>query len=169
MIPPSCIAVRAALEALVDGELPERRLRVLRSHLAGCADCRRHHAEAVSLPARVGAMRGPEPPPTLVAGVLRQVRPGNARPLVVWGLLAAEAMLVLVAGWYLSGLGGLLSLGSRTAADVGSWVAWLGGQADLPTSAPGDVFLLLLSALLVLVTLLHLVLLSRQSLPRASS
>ena len=163
----SCSEVRAALEAAVDGDLPEPRLTPLRAHLAGCAECRRHHAEAVSLPSRLAALRSPEPPPTLVSGVLRQVGAARTRPLEVWGLLAAEALLVLVAGWYVSGLGGLLRLGSRTAADVGAWLEWLGGQALLPAPPTGDVFLLLLAGLLALVSLLHLALLSRHGLPSA--
>ena len=168
MTPVSCEDVRVGLEALVDGELPEDRASLLLAHLAGCAGCRRHHAEAASLSGRLAAMRRPEPPPALVAGVLAAVGRRGPSPLEVWGLLVAEAALVLVAGWYLSGLGGLLGLGRRTAADVGGWLDWLAGQADVPTQAAGDVFLLLISGLLVLVTLLHLALLSRHGSARAS-
>ena len=168
MTPPSCDTVSAGLEALVDGDLPEDQASFLRAHLAGCAACRRHHAEAASLPGRLAAMRRPEAPPELVAGVLSRVSARGPRPLEVWGLLAAEAALVLVAGWYLSGLGGLLGLGRRTVADVGGWVDWFAGQADVPAQAAGDVFLLLISGLLVLVTLLHLALLSRHGSARAS-
>lgn len=168
MTPPSCIATRAALEALIDGELPARQAALLQAHLNECPDCRRHYAEAVSLPHRLSVIRGPQPPPTLVAGVLHQVRADRTRPFVVWGLLAAEILLVAVAGWYLSGVGGLLSLGGRTATDVGGWLNWFAGQADLPGPSAGDVFLVLISGLLVLVTLLHLALLARQGSARAS-
>ena len=169
MSAPDCLAVRAALEALVGGELPEHRAQLLHGHLATCPDCRRHHAEAISLPRRLAALSSPEAPPALLPSVLRQVRPGPSGALHVWGFLAAEALLVVVAGWYVSGIGGLLGLGGRTAEDVALWLGWLGGQTGPPSPAAGDVFLLLISGLLVLVTLVHLALLSRQALARPST
>ena len=48
----SCLAVRAQLEALVDGEVSERTARLLRAHLTQCPECREHYAAAASLPGR---------------------------------------------------------------------------------------------------------------------
>lgn len=158
----SCLAVRAQLESLVDGEVSERTARLLRAHLAQCPECREHHTAAASLPGRLAGLATPEPPPALLAATLRQVGREKAGALQVWGLFAAEAALVMVAAWYLSGLSGLLEFAGHTAGDVGGWVSWFGGQAAVPAPVAGDLFLLLICGLLVLVTVLHLALLSRR-------
>jgi anti-sigma factor RsiW len=156
-----CVWVRDHLESLVDGELEAGRAGEVRGHLADCADCRAHHAEASSLPTRLAAMPLPEPPATLVASVLGRVSGERVSPLRLWGPLAVELALFLVTLWYVSGLRGLSQLIQRTAADVGALVGWGAGQADLPAPPTGDLFLLLLCGLLVATTLYHLVLLSR--------
>ena len=50
----ACARVRVLLESYVDGDLARNEPQVataLREHLAGCADCRRQHHQAVSVPA----------------------------------------------------------------------------------------------------------------------
>jgi anti-sigma factor RsiW len=162
-----CIQVRAQLEGLVDGELDRDRAARLRAHLADCPGCRAHHAEASSLPNRLAALGSPEPPSALVEGVLRRVRGETVGPLRLWGPLAVELVLAVVALWYVSGLDGLSRLVQRTASDVGSLIGWGEGLSDLPAPVGGDVFLLLVCALLMLTTLYHLALLARQG-PRLS-
>jgi predicted anti-sigma-YlaC factor YlaD len=157
-----CIQVRAQLEALIDGELDGDPAVRLRAHLADCPGCRAHHAEAASLPARLAALGSPEPPPALVQGVLRRVRGEAIGPLRLWGPLAVELVLAVVALWYVSGLDGLSVLVQRTASDVGSLIGWGAGLSDLPAPAAGDVFLLLVCGLLMVTTLYHLALLARQ-------
>ncbi len=162
-----CVQVRAQLEALVDGDLGASHSVELRAHLAGCAACRAHHAEAVSLPSRLAAIASPEPQPGLVEEVLRRVRGERVGPLRLWGPLAVEVALCAIALWYVSGLSGISQLVQRTASDAASLVGWGVGQADLPAPAAGDVFLLLVCGLLTVVTLYHLALLARQA-PRLS-
>jgi anti-sigma factor RsiW len=158
----ACVRVRDHLEELVDGELPVDRAGELRGHLAECPACRAHHSEATSLPSRLAAVGGPEPPPGLMADVLRRVRRERVGPLGVWGPLAVELVLAAVALWYISGLSGLSLLVTRTASDVSALVGWGVGDADLPAPAAGDVFLLVVCALLLVTTAAHLALLSRQ-------
>jgi anti-sigma factor RsiW len=157
-----CAQVRAQLEALVDGELGAERASELRAHLAECRDCWAHHAEASSLPARLAAIGGPEPPPSLLRGVLRRVGRERVGPLRLWGPLVIELALSVVALWYVSGLDGLSILVQRTTSDVGALIGWGLGEASLPAPAAGDVFLLLVCGLLLVTTLYHLSLLSRQ-------
>jgi anti-sigma factor RsiW len=157
-----CVQVRARLEALVDGELDAGQAAALRAHLAECASCRAHHAEASSLPNRLAAIVGPDAPPALVDSVLRRVRGERIGPWHLWGPLFVEAGLALIALWYLSGWRGLAALVQRTASDVGALIGWGVGQADPPVPVAGDVFLLLLCGLLMVTTLYHLALLARQ-------
>lgn len=166
MVAAICAEVRDQLETLVDGELQDQRVAAVRAHLAGCAPCRAHHAEACSLPNRLAAIASPEPPPALLAHVLRRVRRERVGPLRVWGPLAVELGLVLVGLWYVSGLRGLSFLLQRTASDVAALAGWGAGQADPPAPPVGDVFLLLVCGLLLVTTLYHLTLLARQG-PRA--
>jgi anti-sigma factor RsiW len=158
----TCARVRAQLEALVDGDLPPGRAGDVREHLVACAACRAHHAESSSLPHRLAAIGGPQPPAALVHDVLRRVRRERVGPLRLWGPLVMEVALSLVALWYVSGLDGLSLLVQRTAVDAGSLIGWGLGQADLPAPPASDVFLLLVCGLLMLTTLYHLSLLSRQ-------
>jgi anti-sigma factor RsiW len=157
-----CLHVRDQLEALVDGELAAERADAVRAHLAACEPCRAHHAEAASLPSRLGAIAAPEPPAALVGEVLRRVRLDRVDPLRLWGPLAVELALVVVCLWYLSGLDGVTLLVQRTVADVTAFAGWGAGQAALPSPPAGDVFLLLVCGLLLATTVYHLALLSRQ-------
>jgi anti-sigma factor RsiW len=152
----SCADVRARLETLVDGESDGADAR---AHLAACPACRAHHAEAASLPWRLAALRAPEPPPSLVQEVLRRVGRNRIGPLRFWSLLGAEAFLGLVTLWYVSGLDGLLRIAQGTVSEV---AAIAGGGSDVPPMPAVDLFLLLVSGLLLAVTLYHLTLLSRQ-------
>src|SRR5207237_1400549 len=120
----------------------------------------------VSLPSRLAAMQAPEPPATLVRDVLRRVRGERIGPWRTWGLLGAELGLFAVALWYVSGLNGLVGFVQRTAADAGAVAGWGSGQSDPPPPAAGDLFLLLVSGLLMAIALYHLSLLSRQELRR---
>jgi len=162
-----CMHVRDQLEALVDGELGDERAVEVRGHLADCAVCRAHHAEASSLPSRLAAMSSPEPSPALLGGVLRRVQRQRVGPLGLFGPLAVEVVLSVVALWYVSGINGLSLLVQRTAADVAAMAGWGVGAGDLPDPPAGDVFLLLVCGLLLVTTLYHLSLLSRQG-PRLS-
>jgi predicted anti-sigma-YlaC factor YlaD len=162
-----CVQVRAQLEALIDGEVSAGRAAEMRAHLAGCTSCRAHHAEASSLPNRLAAVGGPEPPPALLDAILSRVHRERIGPLRLWGPLAVEMMLSVVVLWYVSGLDGLSILVQHTASDVGALMGWGLGEADLPAPEGGDVFLLLLCGLLLVTTLYHLSLLSRQG-PRLS-
>lgn len=94
---------------------------------------------------------------------MRRVEP-QVRPFQLWGLLGAEALLVAVAAWYVSGLEGLASLGQRTLSDVAASLGWGVAQAELPQPAAGDLFLLILAGLLAVLSLWHLALLARQPL-----
>ena len=161
-----CAGVRDQLETLVDGELEDQRAAAVRAHLAGCAPCQAHPAEACSLPNRLAAITSPEPPAALLGHVLRRVRREHVGPLRVWGPLAVELVLVVVGLWYVSGLRGLSFLVQRTVSDVAALAGWGVGQADPPAPPMGDVFLLLVCGLLLVTTLYHLTLLSRQG-PRA--
>lgn len=159
----TCAVVRERLEPFVDGELDEQRAAAVRAHLEECDRCRVHHVEASSLPARLGALRSPDAPPTLVHDVLQRVRDGQIGPLRLWAPLVAELLLFLVVLWYGSGVGGLLTFVGRTASDVAALMSWGAGEASMPPPTAADLFLLLLNGMLVAVTLYHLTLLSRQS------
>ena len=61
----ACARVRVLLETYVDGDLAQNdpeTARAVREHLITCADCRRQHQQAVSLPFRMKALRSPAPP-----------------------------------------------------------------------------------------------------------
>jgi anti-sigma factor RsiW len=157
-----CVGLRDQLEALVDGQVEPSVAAELRAHLAACDVCREHHAEAASLPSRLAAVAAPEPPPSLVRDVVRRVSRERVGALRLWAPFGAELALFLVTLWYVSGFRGLYLLVQRTAADAGAVLGWGVGQSDLPSPTAGDVFLLLLCALLIATTLYHLTLLSRQ-------
>jgi len=159
-----CVWVRDQLEALVDGELEGGLADQVRGHLAACEACREHHIEASSLPARLAAVRAPEPPSGLVRHVLRRVRGDRLSPMHLWAPLGVELVLFLVTLWYVSGFPGLYLLVQRTATEAATVLGWDVGQTDLPPPAAGDLFLLLVCGLLVATTLYHLALLSRQGL-----
>jgi predicted anti-sigma-YlaC factor YlaD len=155
---PGCTETRERLEALVDGDLPETE--AIWVHLAECAACRAHHREACSLPRRLSAIRSPEPSPDLVPKVLARVQAERIGPVRLWSPFIVELVLFTVVIWYLSGPRGLARLVQRAASDVGALASWGIGLSSLPAVPPGDVFLLLVSGLLVVVTLYHLSLLA---------
>lgn len=165
---PGCREVRRRLELLVDAELDAATAAALRAHLARCGSCRAQHREAASVPSRLRALRSPAPPASLVDGVMRRVAP-RSRALEVWGLLVPEALLMLVAAWYTSGIGGLVEITRRTASDAAAFLDWGAGGGNLPAPAPGDLFMLLVTLLLAVLTLWHLSLLARQSPKQAAS
>ena len=111
---------------------------------------------------RLRALRSPAPPASLIDEVMRRVAP-RSRALEVWGLVVPEVLLVLVAAWYTSGIGGLVEVSRRTASDVAAFLSWGAGSGDLPAPIPGDLFMLLVTLLLAALTLWHLSLLARQS------
>jgi predicted anti-sigma-YlaC factor YlaD len=151
----ACLAVRVLLETLASRETSEHSAQLLRAHLGGCPDCRNLYAQALLQESgkRRLILR---PPGNPVRGALRRLAGTSRRSLEGWGFVTAELLLVLVAGWYLSGVDGVLNLGGIVASEVAGWSGWLAGQADPPAPAGGDTFLLLISALLLAVTLVHL-------------
>jgi predicted anti-sigma-YlaC factor YlaD len=162
----ACARVRVLMEAYVDGALQAsdpQTAQMVRAHLGSCEDCRRQHAQAVSLPFRLKALPSPVPPPGLITSVMSSIgrRPQSARR--AWALLAPEALLVGFIVWYLSGLEGLASLASSTLADLQALANWGTGSAALPSIPAADV--LLLGALIVLTAIAayHLSVLARLS------
>ncbi len=160
-MPDNCLKAREWMEDFVDGQLAADPAAEMRAHLAGCPACRDHHAEAVSLPARLAGVPTPEPPASLVRTVLNRVRRDQVSVTRLWAPFAVEIALFAVALWYVSGLGGLYLLVQRTAADASAVFSWGAGQSDMPVPATGDVFLLLVCGLLIATTLYHLTVLSR--------
>ena len=74
----ACARVRVLMEAYVDGDLASTdptTAEKMRVHLASCDDCRRQHAQAVSLPFRLKALTSPPPPEGLSKTVMVAIRP----------------------------------------------------------------------------------------------
>jgi predicted anti-sigma-YlaC factor YlaD len=161
-----CMHVRAQLEALVDGDLEASAAARLKAHLGSCAACRAEHELAASLPSRLRALKAPAPPPELLPAVLRAVQRERLRSRLGPALGAAEAVLVALAVWYLSGIQGLAGLGARIAGEASQLLGWGTGAADLPAPPAGDLFVLLVSLALALVCAFHLALLSQPTGPR---
>lgn len=162
--PLACARVRVLLESYVDGELAQgdpQTARDVRDHLAGCADCRRQHDQAVSLPFRLKALTSPAPRPTLVKGVLAAVAPVQANDRRAWTLLAPEAVLASFILWYLSGLDGLGTIASGIFGDLQGLAGWGSGAGPLPTVPPVDVVLLVALIVLTAVAAYHLSILIR--------
>ncbi|TMF96965.1 MAG: zf-HC2 domain-containing protein, partial [Chloroflexi bacterium] len=92
--PLACARVRILLEAYADGYLAEddpTLASAVRRHLAGCADCRRQHEQAISIPFRLRALSSPRPPESLIHGVMRSITPSRVRDRRAWTLLLPEA------------------------------------------------------------------------------
>lgn len=147
----ACARVRVLLEAYVDGDLAladPASAKAVRDHLTTCADCRRQHDQAVSLPHRMKALRSPSPPESLIAAVLGSIAPSPQTSRRAWGLLVPEAVLGGFILWYLSGLDGLTALASGAWSDMQGLAFWGSGAAPLPSLPVADV--LLLGALIAL-------------------
>jgi predicted anti-sigma-YlaC factor YlaD len=154
-----CARARVLLEAYVDGDLaredPELAT-TLREHLAICADCRRQHAHAASLPFRLKALAAPAPRHSLVSDVIRSVAPERTVLRRAWTLLVPEGALVAFILWYLSGLDGLASIASGIFGDLLSL-----GSGSVPRVPPVDAVLLVALIALTATAAYHLSILIR--------
>jgi anti-sigma factor RsiW len=157
--PLSCARVRVLLEAYVDGEGGRDDATTgaaVRGHLAGCADCRRQHAQATSLPFRLKALSSPSPRESLLTEVMRAVSPEHAVQRRVWTLLVPEGVLAAFIFWYLSGLDGLASITSGAFGDLLSL-----GSGSVPRVPQVDAVLLVAVIALMAITAYHLSILIR--------
>lgn len=157
--PIACARVRVLLEPYVDGDLAKHDPALaasVQSHLASCADCRRQHDQASSLPFRLKALSAPAPRETLVGEVMRSVVSERGDSRRAWALLAPEGLLVAFILWYLSGLDGLGSIASGVFGDLLSL-----GSGSLPRMPPVDAVLLVALIALVAVAAYHLSVLIR--------
>jgi predicted anti-sigma-YlaC factor YlaD len=162
--PLACARVRVLLETYVDGDLARDDpplAGAVRDHLSGCADCRRQHHQAVSVPFRLKALSSPQPPESLIGDVMRSVAATPQGYRRAWALLAPEAILAAFILWYLSGLDGLTSIASGVFGDLGSLAGWGAGAGPLPSVPPVDVLLLLALIALTAVAGYHLSILVR--------
>lgn len=164
--PPSlaCARVRVLLEPYLDGDLARTDpplAAAVREHLAGCADCRRQHDQAISVPFRLKALTSPRPPESLVANVMRAVAPSRHVARRAWALLAPEAVLAAFILWYLSGLDGLSSVASGIVGDLQRLAGWGSGSGSLPSVPRVDVLLLLALIALTAIAAYHLSVLIR--------
>jgi anti-sigma factor RsiW len=160
----ACARVRVLMEAYVDGDLASTdptTAEKMRVHLASCDDCRRQHAQAVSLPFRLKALTSPPPPEGLSKTVMVAIRPTRAASRNAWALLLPEGLLVAFIVWYLSGLDGLASAASGTLSDLQVLLNWGAGAAELPSVPVADVFLLIALIALAITAAYHLSVLSR--------
>lgn len=157
----ACARVRVLMEPYVDGELEPGLAAGMREHLLGCAECRRQHEQAISVPFRLKALASPPPRETLVAEVMRAVARSRAVERRAWTLLAPEAVLVAFILWYLSGLEGLSSIASGIFGDLGGLAGWGSGSGPLPIPPPVDVLLLVALIALTAIAGYHLSILIR--------
>jgi predicted anti-sigma-YlaC factor YlaD len=162
--PLACARVRVLLETYVDGDLARDDpllAGAVRDHLSGCADCRRQHHQAVSVPFRLKALTSPPPPESLIGDVMRSVAAPGKGYRRAWALLVPEAILAAFILWYLSGLDGLTSIASGVFGDLQSLAWWGSGAGSLPSVPPVDVLLLLALIALTAVAGYHLSILVR--------
>ena len=162
--PLACARVRILLEAYADGYLAEddpTLASAVRRHLASCADCRRQHEQAISLPFRLRALSSPRPPESLIHGVMRSITPSRVRDRRAWTLLLPEAILSTFILWYLSGLDGLTSIASGIFGDLLGLAGWGSGAGPLPTVPRVDVVLLVALIALTAIAGYHLSILIR--------
>lgn len=160
----ACARVRVLMEAYVDGDLASTdpvTAESMRVHLSSCDDCRRQHAQAISLPFRLKALPSPPPPAGLTKNVMDAIRPTRAASRNAWALLIPEGLLVAFIVWYLSGLDGLASAASGTLTDLQVLLNWGAGAAELPSVPVADVFLLIALIALAITAAYHLSVLSR--------
>lgn len=157
--PLTCARVRVLLEPYVDGDLAQddpALATAVREHLATCADCRRQHDQATSVPFRLRALTSPKPPPSLVGDVMRAVAPSRQVQRRAWTLLAPEALLAAFILWYLSGLDGLSSLASGIVGDLQRLAGWGSGAGALPSVPRVDLLLLIALIALTAIAAYHL-------------
>jgi len=155
----SCARVRVLMESYVDGDLASAdpaAAEQVRAHIATCADCRREHDQAVSIPFRLRALRAPNPPESIVPNVMRAIAPDPASSRRAWALLIPETALVAFIVWYLSGLDGLAREASSAFDDLLVLFNWSAGTAPLPSVPVADVFLLVALIALALIAAYHL-------------
>jgi len=160
----ACARVRVLMEAFVDGDLASNdptTAESVRVHLVSCDDCRRQHAQAVSLPFRLKALTSPSPPDSLAKSVMNAIQPTRTASRNAWALLIPEGLLVAFIVWYLSGLDGLASAASGTLTDLQALLNWGAGAAELPSVPVADVFLLIALIALAITAAYHLSVLSR--------
>jgi len=160
----ACARVRVLMEAYVDGDLASAdpiTNESVRVHLVSCDDCRRQHAQAVSLPFRLKALTSPAPPDHLMKSVMDAIRPSRKASRNAWALLIPEGLLVAFIVWYLSGLDGLASAATGTLTDLQVLLNWGAGAAELPSVPVADVFLLIALIALTITAAYHLSILSR--------
>jgi predicted anti-sigma-YlaC factor YlaD len=160
----ACARVRVLMEAFVDGDLASTdppTAESVRVHLAACDDCRRQHAQAVSLPFRLKALTSPLPPDDLAKSVMAAIGPARTASRNAWALLVPEGLLVAFIVWYLSGLDGLASAASGTLTDLQVLLNWGAGATELPSVPVADVFLLIALIALAVTAAYHLSVLSR--------
>lgn len=160
----ACARVRVFLESYVDGDLAAynpANAQAVREHLLTCADCRRQHEQAVSLPFRMKALRSPAPPESLLAGVMSSIEPTAHTSQRAWGLLVPEALLGAFILWYLSGIEGLTALTSGALSDLQRLAFWGSGGAPLPSIPVADVLMLGACVALTAVAAYHLSVLAR--------
>lgn len=162
----ACARVRVLLESYVDGELARDNAPLaseVRDHLAGCADCRRQHHQAVSLPFRLKALTSPAPRASFTADVMRSIGPERSSYRRSWTLLLPEGVLAAFILWYLSGLDGLGSIASGIFTDLQGLAGWGAGAGPLPSIPRVDVLLLIALIALTAVAGYHLSLLIRMA------
>jgi len=160
----TCARARTLIESYIDGDLATSDPGLaaqMKTHLAGCEDCRRQYEQAVSLPFRLKALRTPAPPQSLVGNVMRAVQPARTAPRRAWTLLIPEAVLVAFIFWYLSGFDGLASVVGGTLSDLQRLLNWGVGAAAPPSIPVADVFLLAALIALAITAAYHLSILSR--------
>ena len=167
----TCARVRVLLEAYVDGDLAHSDPALatgIREHLAGCADCRRQHHHAVSVPFRLKALSSPAPRETLIAEVMRAVAPARTTHRRAWSLLVPEALVAAFILWYLSGLEGLTSLASGILTDLQRLAGWGSGTGPLPAAPAVDVLLLAALITLAVIAAYHIAILVQLESPGPS-
>jgi predicted anti-sigma-YlaC factor YlaD len=160
----ACARVRVLLEAYLDGDLAlsdPLSAQAVRDHLLTCADCRRQHEQAVSLPFRMRALRSPLPPESLIAGVMTSIAPAPQTARRAWALLVPEALLGAFILWYLSGLEGLTAIASGAWTDLQGLAIWGSGSAPLPDIPVADVLLLGAFIALTVIAAYHLSVLAK--------
>ena len=160
----ACARVRVLLETYVDGDLAltdPKAAQAVREHLMTCADCRRQHDQAVSLPFRMKALRSPAPPAGLITGVMSSIAPAPQASRRAWGLLVPEALLGAFILWYLSGVDGLAAIATGAWTDLQGLAVWGAGTAPLPRIPVADVVLLAAFIALTVIAAYHLSVLAK--------